>query len=395
MKAHRLVIVAAALTMVVAAALASALTVFIGQALPRAVRHDLSAAGGTALVITGSVLAAAAVIALAPITAPAALVALGVGAAAGAVGFGLNEALNQDKFCPWCIFWATVKGAAVGALAVLPFLAGPASLFGLAIAGLGSGAINYTSNYVLSNVMAKFGLSKPMEWKTSELLATMGLCAVGAVAGGIIVGGKVPPSGLPAYAMTPEGFPMPVPQAVPVATTATSAGAAAGTVALSQAATSGGGGGGADAAAKKQHEKELEEKSAKGDKDATYELNKIKAQKARDAGEEESARGYEYENKVVDEKGTDVVKAGEKVEYTNSKGEKVATDIDYETKNTVGQSKSGQKMPSPNQAEATRMHAQQTGKTPEVTYDPDKAPPNAVKEFKKNNPDFNLVPKKF
>ena len=55
MKAHRLVIVAAALTMAVAAALASALAVFSGQALPRAVRHDLSVASGTALVISGQV----------------------------------------------------------------------------------------------------------------------------------------------------------------------------------------------------------------------------------------------------------------------------------------------------------------------------------------------------
>ncbi len=55
MNAHRLVIIAAALTMVVAAALASALAVFSGQALPRAVRHNLSAAGGTALVMSGKV----------------------------------------------------------------------------------------------------------------------------------------------------------------------------------------------------------------------------------------------------------------------------------------------------------------------------------------------------
>ena len=55
MNAHRLVIIAAALTMVVAAALATALAVFSGQALPRAVRHDLSAASGTALVISGKV----------------------------------------------------------------------------------------------------------------------------------------------------------------------------------------------------------------------------------------------------------------------------------------------------------------------------------------------------
>jgi hypothetical protein len=55
MNAHRLVIVAAALTVAVAAALATALAVFSGQALPRAVRHDLSGASGTALVINGNV----------------------------------------------------------------------------------------------------------------------------------------------------------------------------------------------------------------------------------------------------------------------------------------------------------------------------------------------------
>jgi hypothetical protein len=55
MNAHRLVIVAAALTTLVAAALASALAVFSGQALPRAIRHDLSTASGTSLVITGGV----------------------------------------------------------------------------------------------------------------------------------------------------------------------------------------------------------------------------------------------------------------------------------------------------------------------------------------------------
>jgi len=54
MNAHRLVIIAAALTIVVAAALASALATFSGQALPRAVRHDLSGAAGTALVINGN-----------------------------------------------------------------------------------------------------------------------------------------------------------------------------------------------------------------------------------------------------------------------------------------------------------------------------------------------------
>jgi hypothetical protein len=55
MNAHRLVIIAAALTTLVAAALATALAVFSSQALPRAVRHDLSSATGTSLVITGGV----------------------------------------------------------------------------------------------------------------------------------------------------------------------------------------------------------------------------------------------------------------------------------------------------------------------------------------------------
>ncbi len=58
MNAHRMVIIAAALTVVVAAALATALMTFSGQALPRAVRHDLNGAGGTALVIAGNVNAA-------------------------------------------------------------------------------------------------------------------------------------------------------------------------------------------------------------------------------------------------------------------------------------------------------------------------------------------------
>jgi FtsX-like permease family len=55
MNAHRLVIIAAALTIVVAAALATALATFSGQALPRAVRHDLSHATGTSLSVSGSV----------------------------------------------------------------------------------------------------------------------------------------------------------------------------------------------------------------------------------------------------------------------------------------------------------------------------------------------------
>ena len=55
MNAHRMVIVAAALTVAVAAALATALVTFSGQTLPRTVRHDLVRATGTSLVIIGNV----------------------------------------------------------------------------------------------------------------------------------------------------------------------------------------------------------------------------------------------------------------------------------------------------------------------------------------------------
>jgi hypothetical protein len=57
MNAHRLVIIAAALTTLVAAALGTTFAVFSGQALPRAVRHTLAAASGTALDFSGAVTA--------------------------------------------------------------------------------------------------------------------------------------------------------------------------------------------------------------------------------------------------------------------------------------------------------------------------------------------------
>jgi FtsX-like permease family len=55
MGAHWVVLAAAALTTFVAAALATALAVFAGQALPLAVRHDLGAAPGTSLTLSGPV----------------------------------------------------------------------------------------------------------------------------------------------------------------------------------------------------------------------------------------------------------------------------------------------------------------------------------------------------
>src|ERR1700761_8429051 len=57
MNAHRLVIVAAALTTLVAAALGTTFAVFRRQALPRAVRHTLAAATGTAVDFSGAMTA--------------------------------------------------------------------------------------------------------------------------------------------------------------------------------------------------------------------------------------------------------------------------------------------------------------------------------------------------
>jgi FtsX-like permease family len=55
MGAYWVVLTAAALTTLVAAALATALAVFAGQALPLALRHDLAAAPGTSLILSGAV----------------------------------------------------------------------------------------------------------------------------------------------------------------------------------------------------------------------------------------------------------------------------------------------------------------------------------------------------
>ena len=58
LNAHRAVLAAAALTTLVAAALATTLVVFSGQALPRSVRQGVTAASGTSMIINGSVTSA-------------------------------------------------------------------------------------------------------------------------------------------------------------------------------------------------------------------------------------------------------------------------------------------------------------------------------------------------
>jgi hypothetical protein len=107
MTAHWAVIAAAALTILVAAAVGSALTVFTGQALPRAVRHDLVSAPDTSLSVTA--------LANGPSQAVAGGAALRsrIAAAMPGVPFSFDEA-----------FWSDPLGLVPGALPASPPSAG-------------------------------------------------------------------------------------------------------------------------------------------------------------------------------------------------------------------------------------------------------------------------------
>jgi len=100
--AHWVVIAAAALTTLVAAAVGAALAVFAGQALPLAVRHDLSVAPGTALSVTG------------PVSNPQ----------AAATGNDLRamtgKALGGVPFTFWSASWSDPLGLMPGALPARP-----------------------------------------------------------------------------------------------------------------------------------------------------------------------------------------------------------------------------------------------------------------------------------
>jgi hypothetical protein len=92
MTAHWVVLAAAALTTLVAAAVAVALAVFVGQALPRALTRDLSAAPGTSLAAAGPVSGAAQ-----QRQVTAALHAA-IGAALPGIPFGFWQASWSDPF---------------------------------------------------------------------------------------------------------------------------------------------------------------------------------------------------------------------------------------------------------------------------------------------------------
>ena len=90
MTAHWVVLAAAGLTTLVAAAVAAALAVFVGQALPRALTHDLSAASGTSLSATGAVSGTA------QLTQVSAALQAAIGSALPGIPFGFWQASWSD-----------------------------------------------------------------------------------------------------------------------------------------------------------------------------------------------------------------------------------------------------------------------------------------------------------
>ena len=106
MTAHWVVLAAAALTTLVAAAVGAALAAFAGQALPQAVRHDLSVAPGTSLAATGAVGSAQ----YRPVTA--------------ALKSAIGEALPGVPFGFWQASWSDPLGFVPGALPARPASAG-------------------------------------------------------------------------------------------------------------------------------------------------------------------------------------------------------------------------------------------------------------------------------
>src|SRR5580704_1682957 len=126
MTAHWVVLAAAALTTLVAAAVGAALAVFAGQALPQAVRHDLVAAPGTALVAAG---------------------AFGGGdpaPASAALRTAISGALSGVPFTFWSGTWSDPLGLVPGALPARPAGVGPGStplLEAAALDGIASHAV--------------------------------------------------------------------------------------------------------------------------------------------------------------------------------------------------------------------------------------------------------------
>jgi len=161
----------------------------------------------TVVSVVAAVAVGAAVVALAPLALPAAIIL--AGAAAGAVGFGLNSALNQKELswaCAGNVALETLKGAVVGAVAAVPFAIAPAVGGAALFFGRGavSGAISYAGSF----------LTHPgSEWSWSGFWMTVGISAATA---GIFRGVGKWWSGRNAATEMPEPQPSPSEEPTPV-----------------------------------------------------------------------------------------------------------------------------------------------------------------------------------
>jgi hypothetical protein len=151
----------------------------------------------------------------------------------------------------------------------------------------------------------------------------------------------------------------------------------------------------------KLSKEELGELSKKGDKRATYEKNKRKVEEAKASGDPrkiKDAHGAAIENKIADELGDKVIKAGEIVKYPNpNKPDRtLRSEIDLETNTEVIQIKSGGELPDTRQIETTIHHAQLNGKTPVVYYNASRISSSSsqtLENYRKNYPSVILRPR--
>jgi len=104
----------------------------------------------------------------------------------------------------------------------------------------------------------------------------------------------------------------------------------------------------------RMNDQDLTRLSKRGDKKATYEKNRRKIETAQQSGDSsriKDAHGAKIENKIADELGNKVVKAGEEVKYPNpnNPNRTLKSEIDLETDTEVIQIKSGKDLPEPRQ----------------------------------------------
>jgi RHS repeat-associated protein len=137
--------------------------------------------------------------------------------------------------------------------------------------------------------------------------------------------------------------------------------------------------------AARKSRKDLNKLSAKGDKYATYELNRRKIEHAELNGRPENAVGPRAENRVADYHGDDLQKAGEQVNTSQGPYE-----IDAETKKHIYEVKGGKNLPDDEQASKLKEVASERRKEPSVYYDSAQVSQTKIDGFESRHPEIKL-----